>query len=279
MKEFLLKPVQTIAALAAFGVILLAQEPSATSPGTGGGPARAAKVRSPEVLADGRVTFRFLAPNASEVFVRGNWERGRDTKMTKDASGVWSFTTPASLQPELWAYTFSVDGVRTVDPNNYNVARDGVGFMNTLLVPGEQSAVFQAQPVPHGTVAAVWVPSSAMKTPRRMFVYTPPRYEDSSTRYPVLYLLHGSGGDEEAWPVMGIANVIMDNLIAEGKARPMIVVMPNAYWSELASLDAAGPRTAAARGLGGRGCGIRRQRKGHCRRPDSFRGKTLSHPA
>ena len=123
-----------------------------------------------------------------------------------------------------------MDGVRTLDPNNYNVSRDGVGFMNTMLVLSDQTAVFQPKRVPHGSVTAMWVPSTAMKTPRRMFVYTPPGYEDNTTRYPVLYLLHGSGGDEEAWPVMGIANVIMDNLIAEGKARPMIVVMPNAYW-------------------------------------------------
>jgi len=120
-------------------------------------------------------------------------------------------------------------------------------------VPGEASAVFQARPVPHGSMATVWVPSAAMSTPRRMFVYTPPGYDDSSARYPVLYLLHGSGADEEAWPVMGIANVIMDNLIAQGTAKPMIVVMPNAYWNEIASLDAAGPRTAPPPGVGSGG--------------------------
>jgi enterochelin esterase family protein len=229
---------------------LFAQESTTTSVGTA--PAGAAKVRSPEVLADGRVTFRILAPRATAVLVEGNWTGGRELPMTKDASGLFSVTTPP-LQPELWAYTFSVDGVRTLDPNNYNVSRDGVGFMNTLLELGDQSAVFQPQRVPHGTVTAMWVPSTATKTPRRMFVYTPPGYEESKTRYPVLYLLHGSGGDEEAWPVMGIANVIMDNLIAEGKAKPMIVVMPNAYWGEIASLDVAGPRTAPPPGVGSGG--------------------------
>jgi enterochelin esterase-like enzyme len=222
---------------------LLAQEPPATSPGTGGGQAEAAKVHSPEVHADGRVTFRLLAPKATEVLVQGNWEGGRGLAMTKDDPGLWSATT-SSLEPELWAYTYSVDGVRTLDPSNYNVARDGVGFMNTLLVLGEASAAFQPQRVPHGTMRAMWVPSTLMKTPRRMFVYTPPGYEGSTARYPVLYLLHGSGGDEEAWPVMGIANVIMDNLIAQGKTKPFLVVMPNAYWDEIASLDLAGPRTA-----------------------------------
>ena len=233
-----------------FCMTLLAQESTTTSVGTG--PAGAAKVRSPEVLADGRVTFRIFAPKAMAVLVDGNWAGGRDLPMTKDAAGLWSVTTPPLL-PELWAYTFSVDGVRTLDPNNYNVSRDGVGFMNTLLALGGQSAVFRPQRVPHGTVTVMWVPSAAMKTPRRMFVYIPPGYEDSKTRYPVLYLLHGSGGDEEAWPVMGIANVIMDNLIAEGKAKPMIVVMPNAYPGEIASLDVAGPRTAPPPGVGSGG--------------------------
>ncbi|MCC7175358.1 MAG: hypothetical protein IT159_09190 [Bryobacterales bacterium] len=244
-----MKLIQTMAVPLALCGALLAQEPPATTPGTRGGQTQAVKVLSPEVHADGRVTFRLLAPKALEVLLQGNWEGGRGAAMAKDASGVWSFTT-AALQPELWAYTFSVDGVRTLDPGNYNVARDGVGFMNTVLVLGERSSVFQPQRVPHGAMTAMWAPSSQMKTARRMFVYTPPGYEGGSTRYPVLYLLHGSGGDEDAWPTMGIANVIMDNLIAQGKSRPMIVVMPNAYWNELASLDLAGPRTAPPPGVG-----------------------------
>jgi enterochelin esterase-like enzyme len=247
-----MKLVQTIMALVVLCVPVLAQEPPATTPGTRGGQAQAAKVVSPEVLADGRVTLRLLAPNATEVLVQGNWPGGRGQAMTKDASGLWSVTT-AALQPELWAYTFSVNGVRTLDPSNYNVVRDGVGFMNTMTVPGEPSAVFRTRQVPHGTVTTTWVPSTLMKTPRRMIVYTPPGYEGGTTRYPVLYLLHGSGGDEEAWPTMGIANIIMDNLIADGRAKPMIVVMPNAYWSELASLDLAGPRKALPPGVGAGG--------------------------
>ncbi len=241
--------IQTTCALLLLSTPLLAQEPPATSVGTRGGQAQAAAVRSPEVLADGRVTFRLLAPKATEVLVQGNWPGGRDLAMTRDGAGVWSVTTPA-LQPELWAYTLSVDGVRTLDPRNYNVARDGVGFLNTVLVPGEASAVFQARAVPHGTMTTQWFQSTEVKAARRMIVYTPPGYEGSATRYPVLYLLHGSGGDEEAWPTMGIASVIMDNLIAQGKARPMVVVMPNAYWNELASLDVAGPRTAPPPGVG-----------------------------
>ncbi len=270
----------TIGALLLLATPLPAQEAPRTSVGTGGDRAQAATVRSPEVLADGRVTFRLLAPRATEVLVQGNWAGGRGLAMTKDEAGLWSVTTPAALQPDLWAYTFSVNGVRTLDPRNYNVARDGVGFMNTLLAPGEASAVFQPQPVPHGTLTTTWVPSTAMRTPRRMIVYTPPGYEGSTTKYPVLYLLHGSGGDEEAWPIMGIANVIMDNLIAQGKSRPMIVVMPNAYWNELASLDVAGPRTAPLRrGSAGRQPRIRCQRAGHRQRPDSVRREALPHAA
>jgi len=131
--------IHTIGAIVVLSATLLAQEPPATSVGTGGGRAQAAAVRSPEVLADGRITFRLLAPQAAEVLLQGNWEGGRDVAMARDASGLWSVTTPA-LGPELWAYTFSVNGVRTLDPSNYNVARDGVGFMNTVLVPGEASA-------------------------------------------------------------------------------------------------------------------------------------------
>lgn len=226
-----------------FCAALVAQEPAAVSPGTTAGQAKAPKLVSPEAYSDRRVTFRLYAPNATEVSVQGNWEGGRNLAMTKDASGVWSVTTQP-LAPELWAYTFAVNGVRTLDPANYNVARDGVGFMNTFLVLGDRSAVFQPQRVPHGSMTAMWYPSTALKTAKRVFVYTPPGYEAGNQRYPVLYLLHGSGGDEEAWPAMGIANVILDNLINAGRARPMIVVMPNAYWNEIASLDAGGPRTA-----------------------------------
>ena len=244
-----MKLIQTVAAAVILCAPLIAQEAPTTSPGTGGGQAQAAKVRSPEVLADGRITLRLLAPKATEVLVQGNWAGGRGLAMIKDASGVWSVTT-AALQPELWNYTFSVNGVRTLDPSNYNVVRDGTGFMNTVLVPGEASATFQTRAVPHGTLTTEWFQSTAPKAARRMIVYTPPGYKDSTAKYPVLYLLHGSGGDEEAWDARGVANVIMDNLIAEGKAKPMIVVMPNAYWNELATLDVAGPRTAPPPGVG-----------------------------
>lgn len=248
-----MKPVLTFVTLLFCSTALLAQESATTSPGTSGGQAGTEKVVSPEIRPDGRVTFRLFAPEAGSVLVQGNWEGGRGLAMSKSDAGLWSVTTPEAPGAELWAYTFSIDGVRALDPSNYNVARDGVGFMNTLLILGERTEVMQPQQVPHGTMRTMWVPSTLRNTPRRMFVYTPPGYEDSNERYPVLYLLHGSGGDEDAWPTMGIANVIMDNVIARGEARPMIVVMPNAYWDELASLDLAGPRTQAPPGVGSSG--------------------------
>ena len=162
---------------------------------------------------------------------------------------------PSPLTPELWAYTFSVDGMRVLDPGNYNVARDGVGFQNTFVISGGQPSDLQPRAVPHGTMEQVWMRSATLHAQRRMEIYLPPGYEDSKIKYPVLYLFHGGGGDEEAWPSMGVANVIMDNLIAEGKAKPMIVVMPNAYPRHVAALDVGGvkfnpvdPPTATAGG-------------------------------
>jgi len=167
--------------------------------------------------------------------------------MIKDSSGVWSATTQP-LSPELWSYTFSVDGVTMLDPGNDHVTRDGTRFLNSVLVPGAASALYQAGKVPHGSVAVSWYPSPVLKSERRMTVYTPPGYERSAVKYPTLYLFHGGGGDEEAWHVLGVANVIMDNLIAQGKAKPMIVVMPNANWNDSAALDAGGPRGTPAGG-------------------------------
>jgi enterochelin esterase family protein len=245
-----MKLFQVLATVAILGTTLAAQEAGTTSPGTTGGMPAASKVKSPEIGSDNRVTFRLWAPKAATVSVYGNFPGGRGLAMTRGDKDIWQVTT-APLVPELWAYTFEVDGVRTLDPNNYNVARDGVGFMNTLLVVSDETKVLQPQQVPHGSVNAVWIPSTDLKTLQRAFVYTPPGYENSAAKYPVLYLLHGSGGDEDAWPTMGIANVIMDNLIAQGKAKPMIVVMPDAYWNQAASLDLAGPRTSPPPGVGG----------------------------
>src|SRR6185437_10942741 len=136
-----------------------------------------------------------------------------------------------------WTYNFVVNGVRMLDPGNVNVMRDGSRFTSVLVIPGEGSALYEVNmAVPHGTVDQIWYPSPALDmAARRMYVYTPPGYEGGTQRYPVLYLLHGVGGDEDAWDNLGRAREIMDNLIAAGKAKPMIVVMTNGNWNQTAA--------------------------------------------
>jgi enterochelin esterase family protein len=190
----------------------------------GRGPA----LRSPEISSDHKVTFRLRAPKATEVVLNGDWPEGRNIAMTKDDAGTWS-TTVGPLNPELWSYTFSVDGVGVLDPSDANHLRDGTRYLNFFIVEGPLSENYIIHDVPHGNVSEVWYPSPtlAAASPRRMYVYTPAGYDTGKQRYPVLYLLHGAGGDEDAWNNMGRASVIMDNLIASGKAKAMIVVMTN----------------------------------------------------
>jgi enterochelin esterase-like enzyme len=237
-----------------FAGTAMAQPPQPPGPGTGRG-AAPPRIVSPEVLPDNRVTFRLRAPGANEVVVNGNWPDGRGLKMTKDAGGVWSVTT-APVLPELWTYTFSVDGVTMLDPGNMTVVRDTAPRTNALLVPGPATALYQPARVPRGTLSAVWYPSPVTKADRRMMVYTPPGYETSNAKYPVLYLFHGGSGHEETWTLMGVTNVVMDNLIAQGKVKPMIVVMPNANWNDAAVPgEPAPPSAAAAPGRGGQDYG------------------------
>ena len=184
-------------------------------------------LKSPEIHPDRSVTFRLRAPKAQEVTLNGSWDNGTNLPMTKDAEGVWS-TTIGPLAPQLWGYWFMVNGVKALDPSNGETQRDGSRYDNLLMISGSESEWWDFKDVPHGTVQAVWYPSPTLKMDqRRMMVYTPPGYETSTQKYPVLYLLHGGGGDEDAWLTMGRANIIMDNLIAAKKALPMIVVMPN----------------------------------------------------
>jgi enterochelin esterase family protein len=212
-----------VAAMAVAGASVTAQQPATAPP-----PAPARPVlRSPDIHPDRTVTFRLYAPKATEVTVNGSWENGTNLKMTKDDAGVWSATI-GPLAPQLWGYWFMVDGVKALDPSNAETQRDGARYDNLLMVSGPESVWWDFRDVPHGTVQAVWYPSPTLKLAnRRMMVYTPPGYETNNQKYPVLYLLHGGGGDEDAWLTMGRANIIMDNLIAAGKAKPMIVVMPN----------------------------------------------------
>lgn len=180
--------------------------------------------KSPEINADMSVTIRLYAPNAERVTLVGDFVD--NVAMTRNAEGVWEYTS-APLASELYNYWFNVDGIDHVnDPANSYVVRDVGSQMNYFIIPGERGDLYAAQDVPHGTMAKVWAEVSDGRA-RRMTIYTPAGYEEGKGRYPVLYLLHGMGGDEDAWTATGRVAEIMDNLIAEGKAEPMIVVMTN----------------------------------------------------
>jgi len=209
-------------------------EPSAPGRPPAGAFGRAPGPKSPEMAADGSVTFRLLAPQATAVAVRGSWQKQREAPlaMAKDEKGVWTLKVDA-LTPEVYTYTFIVDGVSMLDPGNVYIARDGTRYQSSLLIPGEASALYDEGDVPHGTVHQVWYASPTLRlAQRRMYIYTPAGYEDSTAKYPVLYLLHGAGGDEDAWDNMAHANQIMDHLIASGKAKPMLVVMTNGNYNQ-----------------------------------------------
>jgi enterochelin esterase family protein len=186
------------------------------------------RLRSPEILPDGRIMFRLSAPKANEVTLDGSWVSGTKSPMSKDANGVWTATVDR-LKPELYGYAFVVDGVRALDPNNSETEREGARFNSLLMISGAESALWDFKDVPHGSVEQIWHPSPTLsKSQRRMYVYLPPDYHKNPTRkYPVLYLLHGGGGDEDTWITQGRAAIILDNQIASGASAPMIVVMPN----------------------------------------------------
>lgn len=213
------------------------------------------RVVSPEVFPNKTVTFRLLAPKASAVVLNGSWDIGTDIPMTKDDQGIWSVTV-GPLGEQLWWYSFNVDGVKVLDPGNGEYARDGNRYDSWLMISGPFSDSWEFKPeVPHGAVQSVWYPSPILKQKgRRMYVYTPPDYMTSNARYPVLYLLHGGGGDEDQWINLGRTNVIMDNLIAAGKVKPLIVVMPNGNANQIVAQGYGyGPIPRPA--LAGRGAG------------------------
>jgi enterochelin esterase-like enzyme len=231
-----------------------AQQTPPAAAQTGAGRGGASAVRSPEIASDGKVTFRLSAPNAASVLVRNttggfaDWPAGNEVTMTKGENGIW-LATIGPLKPEYYVYVFVVDGVQTLDPQNVFHVRDGARYGNSLRIPGDLTNNYAVNDVPHGTLSLVWYPSPALKLTRRLYVYTPPGYETGKARYPVFYLLHGGGGDEDAWTTLGRAPEIMDNLIAQGKAKPMIVVMTNENSNQIAAPDfVAAPQ-------GGRGAG------------------------
>lgn len=187
-----------------------------------------AAVKSPELSKDS-ITFRFNAPKARQVNVSASWN-GYDPskmKMKQDKNGIWTITVP-NPTPELYTYNMVVDGVTVLDPSNVMVQRDGSRYMNAVLVKGGYADVYAESSQP-GNIEHVWYYSAENQMTRRMYVYTPAGYDPNNKKqkYPVLYLLHGGGGDEDAWSTLGRTCQILDNLIAEGKAEPMLVVMPN----------------------------------------------------
>jgi enterochelin esterase family protein len=209
----------------------------AAPPAQGRGGGRGVQIVSPEVRPDKTVTLRFRAPNAKAVELIGEIEGKPSYPMTKDeATGVWSVTI-GPLTHDIYNYQFRVDavngqgGVIAMDPQNPSIKIGFGGFPSASMfeIPGNGLEFDDAKDVPHGTVRLETYNSKAIGAPRTLWIYTPPGYDRGTTRYPVFYLLHGSGNIDSSWMLTGRANYIMDNLIAEGKAKPMIIVNPLGY--------------------------------------------------
>lgn len=184
-------------------------------------------IASPVINPDNTVTFRLISPLATTVRLKATWmpANSPSVEMTKTDS-VWSYTT-SKLDPDMYRYNFLLDGVEILDPTNSFVERAGVRHESILLIPGSLTDLYAVKDVPHGILSKVWYNSPTLGMKRRMYVYTPSSYLENSNKYPVLYLLHGAGGDENSWTALGRAVMILDNLIASGKAKEMIVVMTN----------------------------------------------------
>jgi len=191
----------------------------------------------PIVADDGRVTFQLYAPNAKIVNVGGDISHD-DVPMTRNKqTGIWS-TTVGPLRPDMYGYNFIVDGQSMPDPNNTLPKVGVVWFASQFMLPGPEADFLAVQNVPHGELHELWYWSDALHETRRVIVYTPPGYDQTSDKkYPVLYLLHGFGDDETGWTNAGRANFIMDNLLAEGKAKPAIIVMPFGHLSRQSVID------------------------------------------
>ena len=184
-------------------------------------------IQSPEVHADRSVTFRFRAPNAKEVSL--NLEGAKSMPMQKDEQGVWTATS-GPLEPDYYGYSFSVDGVGLHDPSNPEIKPNFLYVSSEVHVPGPSTLPWEVNDIPHGAIHHHFYKSGVVGDHRDFYVYTPPGYDATAkTQYPVLYLLHGFSDDASGWTAVGRANVILDNLIAQGKAKPMLVVMPLGY--------------------------------------------------
>jgi len=231
----------------------------AQAPARGAAPAPGPVVVSPDVRPDRRVTFRILAPDAQKVELRspgdipGVGGRGvAPPQLTKNAEGIWE-STFGPLPAGAYRYVFAVNGVPVVDSRNPMTSQTNTTVYSLAVVPG--SDLFDTKNVPHGAVASVHYHSTALGGIRRMHVYTPPGYEVSRERYPVLYLLHGAGDVDESWSSVGRAGFILDNLIAANKAKPMLVVMPAGHVNGAGAALGGVVPDAAAQGNPGVGTG------------------------
>jgi enterochelin esterase family protein len=209
-------------------------------------------VVSPEVTSERRVTFRILAPNAQKVELRTPGDipgiggrGGTPLQFVKNAEGVWEATTNA-IPAGAYRYVFAVDGVTVADSRNPVTSQTNTTVYSLAVVPG--SDVFDTKDVPHGAVASVYYNSTTLGGLRRAHVYTPPGYEAGRDRYPVFYLLHGAGDVDDSWTSVGRAGFILDNLIASGKAKPMIVVMPAGHVNGAGAAIGAPPQAPPAAG-------------------------------
>lgn len=246
--------------LAVSGLAAEGQQP-AGGRGGGRGGGQGQQVMSPQVNADRTVTLRLLAPEATSVRVTGELLNGSEpVAMTKGDDGVWTATL-GPLPVDIYTYAFNIDGVNATDPRNPWVKLvASTGLASQVEVPGDGLQYYDAKPVPHGLVQIMTYESTSAGATRQAYVYTPPGYHQGNTRYPVLYLLHGGGDLDPGWTMTGRANFIMDNLIADGRAVPMIVVMPLARGGGSLGVGPAGlsPGDANASGNpagGGRGRG------------------------
>ena len=235
-----------IAAMTAalFSMVPLAAQPPAGpgQPGRGGRGPQAPAFESTEIQPDGHVVFRIYAPHAEEVRLSGSDipGNGRGAPMTKGENGVWEGAL-SPIAPGAYRYNFNVDGVATIDPRSPFISESNNNVWSLIYIPGAD--FMDTREVPHGAVASVTYYSTVLKRFRRMHVYTPPGYDMGQGKYPVFYLLHGAGDNDDAWTSVGRAGFILDNLIAAKKAKPMVVVMP------------AGHTSRTFGGRGGRGMG------------------------
>lgn len=228
-----------IVAFSALALLLASTAAAQAPPARPGAAARGPMVVSPQVATDRKITFRIAAPKAESVkLMSGDIPGNRQRDLTKGENGVWE-TTLDAVEPGAYRYNFNVDGLSVIDPRSPAVSESNNNVWSVVVVPG--SDLMDEKDVPHGAVAAVHYHSSALGRMRRMHVYTPPGYEAGQDKYPVFYLLHGASDSDDSWTSVGRANFILDNLIAAGKAKPMVVVMPAGHTSNSFGMPGARP--------------------------------------